>query len=1041
MSFKEKKIKSLVKIQPFESKMGQFKPAKTMLDFYWKLASDNHNERLEAAAGLLKALEKEQSEDDWDYALRRLVRGLSSSRGSSRLGFSMALREVLSLRKDHITVNTYLRLVDEFFRNTGKLPGHEERGFFLGELFALQTLSTSEIIDLPSVTLQEFERFVDYVFTLATKKSWIRESCVYAMFSVINRDRWLKSDKSATVDPRDFFAMILKKIDEFSLTFTADGVALYLSIPDEFRRVAAAGVSDGWKSADPLAKGNLQNLSNALRDLPVSQQEEQKGNLKSGQNKKLHFVWNTLVLYFTTAGNLEGKTTEEETHRNKKRKSSKKSHVSSAETITSERVGLGEFWKSVVDEGYFANTASSERKYYGFEIFSLFLTTQQDSSSEKTMNLSNLFTPNFLRCLTNQSAQNDRLLHKSARFVLSTIIKHCEVNQEAVPVILYSLVGYAHNFDRLTKSKTVEKLVALIPAASLSKPAQIFIDFFERAEQSKDNSTRRKEDDSESEEAEEAEKKKADGQRIWALDNLLLLLRSHKNSISDDGSSSVAEEVVQFLIQKGFFVSSPPLSTNVVEAAKSRLNSVMSLLVTRPRNDSSSWPYLAVSYIVSQEQKGAPLIYEFEEGDELLKAKEKAVKTLEKIRRKRLASKHADTSQLEAFELLFSLVLIEVYSADSEAAGMLDELYLCYNKILGKSQIEEGGDEEDVDASQVLTEILLSFLTRKSSLMRQLTEEVWETFTKKVSLESLDLLYDVLKAKESKEGQESLFDAENDMDMDEGDEDEEDSEEDDDNDESDEDGEDEDDDSDSDVYEKDMMEEADRQANEALSKALEINRGEGSDMSDDDDESMDDEQMMALDETLSNIFKERQKALSKAKSGNQKKIEAKDAKNNMIQFKSRILDLLTIYLKNESENWLIISMILPLLTLIRTTKDRALGEKAHNIIKSKLCRGKTLPVPVDEGEGIVEASNILVRIHTEQARKSTNKAHSLACSQTSVFLAKILMNINSEAAPEMIVDAYSSSMLDWIKSSRSKFSPNLFFDIINYFSSLKKTKQ
>lgn len=1020
--------------------MGQFKPAKTMLDFYWKLASDNHNERLEAAAGLLKALEKEQSEDDWDYALRRLVRGLSSSRGSSRLGFSMALREVLSLRKDHITVNTYLRLVDEFFRNTGKLPGHEERGFFLGELFALQTLSTSEIIDSPSVTLQELERFVDYVFILATKKSWLRESCVYAMFSVIKRDRWLKADKASAVDPRDLFAMILKKTDEYALTFTADGVALYLSIPDEYRTAAASEVSNGWKSADPLAKGNLQNLSNALRDLPVSQQEEQKGNLKSGQNKKLHFVWNTLALYFTTAGNIEGKTFQEETHKNKKRKSSKKAHVSSAETLSSERVGLSEFWKSVVDEGYFANTASSERKYYGFEIFNLFLTTQQSSSAAKNKNLSSLFTPNFLRCLTNQSAQNDRVLHKSARFVLSTITKHCEENQDAVPVILSSLVGYAHNFDRLTKSKTIERLVALIPVGSLGKPAQIFIDFFERAEQLEEAATKGKESDSESE---EVEKKKADGQRVWALDNLLLLLRSHKNTISSDDSSSVAEDIVQFLIQKGFFVSNPPLSTNIVEAAKARLNSIMSLLVTRPRNDSSSWPYLAVSYIVSQEQKGAPLINEFEEGDELLKAKEKAVKTLEKIRRKRLSSKHADTSQLEAFELLFSLVLIEVYSADSEAAGMLDELYLCYNKILGKSQIEEGGDEEDVDASQVLTEILLSFLTRKSSLMRQLTEEVWETFTKKVTLESLDLLYDVLKAKESKEGQESLFDAENDMEVDEDDED---SDEDEGNDESDDidddEEDDDDDDSDSDIYEKDLMEEADRQANEALSKALEINRDEGSDMSDDDDEeSMDDEQMMALDETLSNIFKERQKALSKAKSGNQKKIEAKDAKNNMIQFKSRILDLLTIYLKNEPENWLIISMILPLLSLIRTTKDRALGEKAHNIIKSKLCRGKSLPVPADEAEGIAEAVNILVRIHGEQARKSTNKAHSLACSQTSVFLAKILMNINADAAPEMIVDAYSSSMLDWIKSSKSKFSPNLFFDIINYFSSLKKTKQ
>ena len=113
--------------------------ATTTLPFFWRLASANKGERLEASVKLVSALqqfqekhnsevsrklgsddeadegneEEDRSEEEEDaelkaysskldsdnapdvaYAIRRLIRGLASPRESSRLGFAVALTEV-----------------------------------------------------------------------------------------------------------------------------------------------------------------------------------------------------------------------------------------------------------------------------------------------------------------------------------------------------------------------------------------------------------------------------------------------------------------------------------------------------------------------------------------------------------------------------------------------------------------------------------------------------------------------------------------------------------------------------------------------------------------------------------------------------------------------------------------------------------------------------------------------------------------------------------------------------------------------------------
>ncbi len=77
-----------------------------MMQLYWDLASLEPMERQTAAKQLIEALkahipeEKEGATveslltDESAYALKRLVRGLPSSRDAARQGFSLALSEV-----------------------------------------------------------------------------------------------------------------------------------------------------------------------------------------------------------------------------------------------------------------------------------------------------------------------------------------------------------------------------------------------------------------------------------------------------------------------------------------------------------------------------------------------------------------------------------------------------------------------------------------------------------------------------------------------------------------------------------------------------------------------------------------------------------------------------------------------------------------------------------------------------------------------------------------------------------------------------------
>lgn len=85
------------------------------LTLFWDLASDERDKRLVAAQEIIahiKTSEEQGIKVDTDYTLKRLVRGLGSSRESARQGFVTCLCELLEAVKT-IDIPITLALIDE----------------------------------------------------------------------------------------------------------------------------------------------------------------------------------------------------------------------------------------------------------------------------------------------------------------------------------------------------------------------------------------------------------------------------------------------------------------------------------------------------------------------------------------------------------------------------------------------------------------------------------------------------------------------------------------------------------------------------------------------------------------------------------------------------------------------------------------------------------------------------------------------------------------------------------------------------------------
>lgn len=400
----------------------------------------------------------------------------------------------------------------------------------------------------------------------------------------------------------------------------------------------------------------------------------------------------------------------------------------------------------------------------------------------------------------------------------------------------------------------------------------------------------------------------------------------------------------------------------------------------------------------------------------------------------------------QGLALLYAVAILQLYNEEPDAVDILNDLKQCYEKLSSKQK------GKDTDISALLVEILLAMVARPSQLMRQTAERVFEGFTSLMTVEALTLLTDPLAASESAEGLRALFDTDADM------EDVEDADGSEDDDESgldsdveivdledaeeagedaaSDDGEDEEDgeEDDDEEEENDIKTDQYKALDDDLARLLNSHRldQDKDAASSDDDSDVSDSEMMALDDRISAAFKMRMKDASKKK-------ENRDAKETVVNFKHRALDLLAIFAKKEATSSLALRLLVPLLQLMHTTKTRDLVKKAGNIIAElpkaqKKIRGNK---EGEEQEANVdndrkELTELLEDIHDEM-RKDDSHAYAKAASTASLMVVNTLLT-KDVGMFQAVWDQYGGLAMQWAMHGGFQFS-TIITDWTNWIQS------
>jgi DNA polymerase phi len=90
-----------------------------------------------------------------------------------------------------------------------------------------------------------------------------------------------------------------------------------------------------------------------------------------------------------------------------------------------------------------------------------------------------IFSRNLVRCLINHVSEQDRFLNKSAEKSLNVLIQAVESQSHPglLAVVLPRLISEngTYNFDRITKTKTIEKILGYVDATNASRIVNILV--------------------------------------------------------------------------------------------------------------------------------------------------------------------------------------------------------------------------------------------------------------------------------------------------------------------------------------------------------------------------------------------------------------------------------------------------------------------------------------------------------------------------------------------------------------------------------------
>ncbi|KOS16594.1 DNA polymerase V [Escovopsis weberi] len=1000
---------------------------------YELLGSENENDRIEAADCIVTGLLGGEGVSEpilQRHLDRRLFRGLSSGRNASRIGFSLVITEILS----------------QLFGGGGK--GSKYPGLTFEKILSFLTEKSQVVGNIPGQ--EERDIFFGQLFGL---ECFVKSRTLFAepsRWAVIleellrlgNRKVWMRSQCGwVLVQALEYMSQkqarsLLEKLADAGLAKTPEGVAVWLVALDRFPDLKVKP----W--GHPLSNKPLGDLAAVLKESFNSESSKDAApnaprNKQANWTAQLHFVWDVILGYYA------------------------KARDDGADDFS-------QFWGRVIDDGLFSKQATDGQKFKGFMVFQKML----EGFADQHRKLQVLFSKNLMACLMNQAAKEDRYLNRAATKALKAVEAVVSEHPDALAPVLDNLLGKngAYSFDQRTSTKTVDKLLQNLNSDNEKATLKVIKRPIPTLSQHED-----------------AEAQAILRAYVDYLSKVLGASAGAKVTTSDTGRISSLGFALQELSRLGFSkpkdISDKVMTERIRDFARSRLESSLAKL-TRQAADFAMFCGAVASIDLSSVTMS----------DEIKQAIEGALTRMRKFLSHKPKSED-DKGLNQGLAMLHAISIFQLYNEDPDAMDVLDDLAQ-FHERLKKRKAGAGADDDDAAAagsSEFLVEILLSMVSRPSSLLRQVSQQVFEAFTGQISAGGLELLTGPLEAGESAKGQQELFNTENDamdVDEDEGSEDDDDDDAEDvkeasdfeidsdvefvdlkdadaadskseDDDDDDDDGDDEEDGNDDDDDEEEEKEEEEgkqglEDLDELVGKILKSHRldKDANAESSESEGDMSDSEMLALDDKLAEVFKHRVQARPDSKR------EKKDAKQSVVNFKHRILDFLDIFIKNEPLSPLAFSLLLPLLRLMRTTSTKTLASRACEIILSyqralKKARGDSKPPAPkssstkqddddddedeeeddgDDGDERYERDDdellaMLVQVHDEAGRDNAH-AYARAASAASLILASAMYAADRRSVGRA-AGVYAKTQSDWVLG-KAKLQNSFFADWNNW---------
>lgn len=179
---------------------------------------------------------------------------------------------------------------------------------------------------------------------------------------------------------------------------------------------------------------------------------------------------------------------------------------------------------------------------------------------------------------------------------LSTVHSCCEARREIIAEVYKALVEYSINFDRLSKSKTIEELYPLIPFNHIDTLIDFLMANFLNS---------------------------GDSKKKWFADQFVVLLRHHLNA--RQGHKAVVQRCLQFFCKYGFFASES-LKKSDQSMLREKLFSLLSLLISDSTEVWASYTMLQIETLEEDHKRVVKL------DSEIKKIRKTAFKMMKKLR-------------------------------------------------------------------------------------------------------------------------------------------------------------------------------------------------------------------------------------------------------------------------------------------------------------------------------------------------------------------------------------------------------------------------